>query len=195
MGCEGLQLYPVAFVGHGIGDCVAGDRYVGNDHRPSYFHACVAYSWHAEQSIFHGTHTVFATHTLDLEFGFQHVATFRSWIGSAYSMVCLESRTVYHNALTMSDWKTFVAAYVTIFLAELGDKTQLATLSLAAGGGRGAKLMVFLGSALALCTTSALAVLAGEALSRAIRPEVLRKLAGVTFLLLGVLYLFPRRGG
>jgi putative Ca2+/H+ antiporter (TMEM165/GDT1 family) len=91
----------------------------------------------------------------------------------------------------MIDWKTLGAAYLTIFLAELGDKTQLATLSLASGS-RGAKLAVFLGSALALCTTSAVAVLGGEALSRVISPVLLRRIAGVAFLVLGVLYLWPR---
>jgi putative Ca2+/H+ antiporter (TMEM165/GDT1 family) len=92
----------------------------------------------------------------------------------------------------MIDWKVLATAYATIFLAELGDKTQLATLSLAAGG-RGAKLAVFLGSALALCTTSALAVVGGEALSRVVSPQLLRRLAGAAFIVLGVIYLWPRK--
>lgn len=91
----------------------------------------------------------------------------------------------------MIDWKVFATAFATIFLAELGDKTQLATLSLATGV-RGAKLAVFLGSALALCTTSAIAVLAGEALSRVVPPNVLRRVAGAAFIVLGVLYLWPQ---
>ena len=88
----------------------------------------------------------------------------------------------------MIDWKVMITAFGTIFLAELGDKTQLATLSLAAGG-RHAKLAVFLGSALALCCTSAIAVLGGEAVSRFVSPIWLRRIAGATFIALGVLFL------
>jgi Ca2+/H+ antiporter, TMEM165/GDT1 family len=93
----------------------------------------------------------------------------------------------------MFDWKIVLTAFTTIFLAELGDKTQLATLSLAAGE-RGSKLAVFIGSALALCATSAIAVAAGEALTRVISPAMLRRIAGVAFILLGVIYLWPKKG-
>jgi len=82
------------------------------------------------------------------------------------------------------DWKLFATTFVAILLAELGDKTQLATLSLAAGGS--SRWMVFFGSALALVTTSAIAVLAGEALVRAIPPVWIERGAGALFLLLGV---------
>ncbi len=85
------------------------------------------------------------------------------------------------------DWKLVTTTFATIFLAELGDKTQLATLSLAAGGkGRWA---VFLGSALALVATSALAVVGGEALARVVSPIWLQRAAGVLFLVLGVVFL------
>jgi putative Ca2+/H+ antiporter (TMEM165/GDT1 family) len=85
------------------------------------------------------------------------------------------------------DWKLFASTFAAIFLAEIGDKTQLATLSLAAGGS--SRWVVFAGSALALVATSAIAVLAGEALSRAVPPSWLRRGAGVTFLILGVVFL------
>ncbi len=88
----------------------------------------------------------------------------------------------------MFDWKVLITAFTTIFLAELGDKTQLATLTLASGG-RGAKLAVFIGSALALCCTSALAVMGGEALGRVVNPLWMRRIAGVMFVLLGGFYL------
>jgi len=52
---------------------------------------------------------------------------------------------------------SFLTAFVTVLLAELGDKTQLATLALAAGGH--ARWLVFLGAALALIVSSAVAVL------------------------------------
>jgi len=85
------------------------------------------------------------------------------------------------------DWKLFASTFAAIFLAEIGDKTQLATLSLAAGGS--SRWVVFAGSALALVATSAIAVLVGEALSRVVPPSWLRRGAGVLFLVLGVLFL------
>jgi len=85
------------------------------------------------------------------------------------------------------DWKLFASTFAAIFLAEIGDKTQLATLSLAAGGS--SRWVVFAGSALALVATSAIAVLAGEALSRVVPPSWLRRGAGVLFLILGVVFL------
>jgi putative Ca2+/H+ antiporter (TMEM165/GDT1 family) len=69
----------------------------------------------------------------------------------------------------------------------MGDKTQLATLSMATGGS--SRWSVFLGSALALVATSAVAVLAGDLVSRWISPVWLRRAAGVVFLVLGALYL------
>ena len=91
------------------------------------------------------------------------------------------------------DLRLLASTFVTIFLAELGDKTQLATFSLAASAS--SRLAVFAGAALALVATSALGVLGGEAIARAI-PEVwLRRAAGATFLVMGVLYLWPIREG
>ena len=73
-----------------------------------------------------------------------------------------------------------------IFLAELGDKTQLATFGLAAGGT--SRLSGFLGASLALIATTALAVLLGDAVTRVV-PEVwLRRGAGVLFMVLGVFF-------
>lgn len=85
---------------------------------------------------------------------------------------------------------TFGATFLAIFLAEIGDKTQLATLSFAAGGR--SRLAVFAGASLALIATSAIAVLAGEALARAIPPIWIRRAAGVLFLVLGVVFLLGR---
>jgi putative Ca2+/H+ antiporter (TMEM165/GDT1 family) len=91
------------------------------------------------------------------------------------------------------DWKLFVSTFGAIFLAELGDKTQIATLSLAAGGS--SRWAVFLGSALALIATSAVAVLAGEAVSRFVSPLWLRRAAGALFLVLGAVFLWTARAG
>ena len=88
------------------------------------------------------------------------------------------------------NWPLFVSAFTTIFLAELGDKTQLATLAMASG--KTGKLAVFLGAALALVATTALAVAAGEVIGRFVPQIYLRRAAGVLFLVLGVYYLFSR---
>jgi len=90
------------------------------------------------------------------------------------------------------DWKLLASTFGAIFVAELGDKTQLAALSLSAGSS--SKWPVFLGSALALVATSAIAVLAGEAVSRVVSPLWLRRTAGVVFLGMGALFLLRRPG-
>lgn len=90
----------------------------------------------------------------------------------------------------MMDLKLFGSTFLLIFLAELGDKTQVATLSLAASGK--SRLAVFLGAVAALATTSALAVLLGEGLGRAVPEDWVRRAAGALFLALGALYLLGK---
>jgi putative Ca2+/H+ antiporter (TMEM165/GDT1 family) len=85
------------------------------------------------------------------------------------------------------DWKLFGSTFAAIFVAELGDKTQLAALSLSAAAK--SKWTVFGGSALALVATSALAVLAGDLVSRVVPPIWLRRAGGIVFVVLGVLML------
>lgn len=82
------------------------------------------------------------------------------------------------------DWNLFGSSFALIFLAELGDKTQLATFGLAGGGS--SRLAVFLGAALALIATTALAVLLGEAVSRVIPELWLQRGAGALFVALGI---------
>jgi putative Ca2+/H+ antiporter (TMEM165/GDT1 family) len=89
------------------------------------------------------------------------------------------------------DWKLFATTFAAIFVAELGDKTQLATLSFATEGA--SRWPVFLGSALALVCTSALAVLGGEALTRVVSPMMLKRAAGVLFIVLGIFALYNSR--
>jgi putative Ca2+/H+ antiporter (TMEM165/GDT1 family) len=83
------------------------------------------------------------------------------------------------------DWRTFLTVFVTVFLAELGDKTQLATLLYAADR-PGAKLVVFLGAAAALVTASAIGVAAGGAVAASVSPRWLARVAGAGFILIGV---------
>ena len=93
------------------------------------------------------------------------------------------------------DWQLFLSTFGVVFLAEMGDKTQLATLTLAAGGS--SRWLVFIAAALALVASSAVAVLAGEAVSRVVPTIWLHRVAGVAFLVLGLLYLLrrPEAGG
>jgi putative Ca2+/H+ antiporter (TMEM165/GDT1 family) len=81
--------------------------------------------------------------------------------------------------------QVFATVFATIFVAELGDKTQLATLLYAAEG-RNPKLTVFLGSAAALVLTSALGVLAGAWISQHVSARVLSWVAGAGFIAIGV---------
>ena len=85
------------------------------------------------------------------------------------------------------DWKLLATTFGAVFVAELGDKTQLATLSLSSG--KVNRLSVFLGSASALVCTSLIAVLAGEIISRYVPPQYIRRGAGAIFIVLGLLYI------
>jgi putative Ca2+/H+ antiporter (TMEM165/GDT1 family) len=72
-----------------------------------------------------------------------------------------------------------------VFIAELGDKTQLATLLFATDRNIG-KTHVFLAASAALVTSTLLAVLAGDALARMVSPQTLKIAAGVGFIAVGV---------
>jgi Ca2+/H+ antiporter, TMEM165/GDT1 family len=85
------------------------------------------------------------------------------------------------------DPKLFASTFGLVFLAELGDKTQLATLSLAAS--EGSRLTVFVGAAAALVTTSALGVLVGGAVARVVPALWIERAAGAGFILMGILLL------
>jgi len=87
------------------------------------------------------------------------------------------------------DLKLFLVTFFAVFLAELGDKTQLATMSFAAGN-RHALWLVFAASALALVTTSAIGVLAGSVIASWVDPRTIRIGAGVLFILIGCATLF-----
>jgi putative Ca2+/H+ antiporter (TMEM165/GDT1 family) len=79
----------------------------------------------------------------------------------------------------------FATVFATIFVAELGDKTQLATF-LYATNAENPKLTIFLASAAALVSTSALGVLAGGFLSQHVDTRVLSWVAGVAFIAIGI---------
>lgn len=83
------------------------------------------------------------------------------------------------------DLKLFGMVFATIFVAELGDKTQLATLLYASDASH-PKLTVFAASASALVLTSALGVLGGAIISEWVNPKLLRWVAGLGFVAVGV---------
>lgn len=87
------------------------------------------------------------------------------------------------------DWKVFLAVFGTVFLAELGDKTQLATMLFAADKDV-SKYTVFIAASLALVLASALGVLAGSLLSEYINEQYLQIVAGVGFLVIGAFTLY-----
>jgi putative Ca2+/H+ antiporter (TMEM165/GDT1 family) len=79
-----------------------------------------------------------------------------------------------------------LTTFVSVFVAELGDKTQLATMALSGDApSANARIYVFAGASLALVTTSAIGVLAGAAIGRVLSPQLIQRAAGVLFLALG----------
>ena len=87
-------------------------------------------------------------------------------------------------------WKAFVLTFVTVFIAELGDKTQIATLIVAAKGYPFAS--VFAGSAAALILASFIGVFVGVTASRFISEAVLSRVGGVLFIAMGLLILMRK---
>jgi len=81
--------------------------------------------------------------------------------------------------------KPYVAVFASIFMAELGDKTQLATLLFASTPGV-SRVGVFIASAAALVVSSLFAVLIGERLGTWIAPQHLTRAAGVAFVAIGL---------
>jgi putative Ca2+/H+ antiporter (TMEM165/GDT1 family) len=83
------------------------------------------------------------------------------------------------------DYKLLLTVFASVFIAELGDKTQLATMLFAADKSV-SKLTVFAGAALALVVTSALGVLAGSLIAQHVSERQLHWLAGVGFIAIGI---------
>jgi putative Ca2+/H+ antiporter (TMEM165/GDT1 family) len=83
------------------------------------------------------------------------------------------------------DMKVLATVFTSVFIAELGDKTQLATM-LFASDKDASKLVVFIGASLALIATSAIGVLAGSAISQYVTEKTLQYIAGVGFITIGI---------
>ncbi len=85
------------------------------------------------------------------------------------------------------DWRVILTTFGLVFLAEMGDKTQLAAMTLAAQTRQ--PWSVFLGAAVALACVSALGVAAGALLSHALPLEWIKRVSAVAFIAVGALML------
>ncbi len=81
------------------------------------------------------------------------------------------------------------STFITVFLAELGDKTQLATVALS--GSSNKPLAVFLGSSAALVFASLLGALAGGSVARYVPEIILKSVASLGFIAIGIRFLWP----
>ncbi|HVT04624.1 MAG TPA: TMEM165/GDT1 family protein [Thermoanaerobaculia bacterium] len=81
--------------------------------------------------------------------------------------------------------KIFLTVFATVFVAEIGDKTQLATMLFAAEG-KSSRWIVFAGSALALVLAAGIGVLVGAQLERFVSPRTLKLVAGIGFVAIGI---------
>jgi putative Ca2+/H+ antiporter (TMEM165/GDT1 family) len=83
------------------------------------------------------------------------------------------------------DWKIFLSTFSVVFLAELGDKTQLAGLNLAAKSKM--PFLVFFGSVSAYAVITLITVMLGDTIARFIKPEFIRYGAASLFIIIGIL--------
>ncbi len=86
------------------------------------------------------------------------------------------------------DWKVFLSTFALLFVAELGDKTQLAVISMTYKHGK--PWPVFIGATVALALVTLLGVIGGEAVSRLVPESFLTKIAAVAFVVMGALMWF-----
>ena len=90
-----------------------------------------------------------------------------------------KEKTIEKNFLSI-----FIATFTTIFIAELGDKTQIATLMLSAESGK--PIIVFLGSSFALISSSVVGVLIGKWLSKIFPPSKFELFTGILMLIVSI---------
>ena len=87
----------------------------------------------------------------------------------------------------------FITTFVTVFLAEMGDKTQLTTITLSSTTNK--PLAVFIGSSIALILATLLGALAGGSIANLIPEFMLKLLSGIVFLILGINLMAKSRDG
>jgi putative Ca2+/H+ antiporter (TMEM165/GDT1 family) len=87
------------------------------------------------------------------------------------------------------EWKILTTVFVSVFIAEMADKTQLVTL-LFASDKSVSKMTVFVAAAAALVLTTAIGVAAGAVLSEVINPRIMSLVAGIGFIVIGAWVLY-----
>ncbi|MBM3924710.1 MAG: TMEM165/GDT1 family protein [SAR202 cluster bacterium] len=88
------------------------------------------------------------------------------------------------------EWKLLASTFGLLFVAELGDKTQLAVITLTANSNK--PITIFIGAALALAMVTLLGVVLGGVVTRFVPIEWVSKAAAVAFIGIGVLMLFGK---
>lgn len=88
------------------------------------------------------------------------------------------------------DWKIFAATFGAVFVAELADKTQLVGINMASKSGK--PFQVWMGSVAAYVIVTALSVLLGTVASKFLKPELIKDVGAVLFVLLGILMFFDK---
>jgi putative Ca2+/H+ antiporter (TMEM165/GDT1 family) len=88
-------------------------------------------------------------------------------------------------------WKAFIPIFISVFLAEVGDKTQLATM-LFASETPNRKWLVFAASASALVLSSGIGVLVGAQIERFVKPSMIKLIAGAGFIVIGLWTMLSR---
>jgi putative Ca2+/H+ antiporter (TMEM165/GDT1 family) len=89
------------------------------------------------------------------------------------------------------DWQLFGISFITVFLAEIGDKSQLAAIAL--GGSSKSPRAVFFGSITALILASFLGVIVGGGVAQFLPTRSLKAIAAVSFLIMALRLLFTNR--
>ena len=88
------------------------------------------------------------------------------------------------------DWRVFLTTFGIIFLAEMGDKTQIAAMTMAAEKKR--PWEVFIAASLALAAVSAIGILVGSLLGQYLPLEWIKRVAGASFIVIGILVLIGK---
>ena len=87
------------------------------------------------------------------------------------------------------DWQLLGLTFITVFLAEIGDKSQLAAIAL--GGSLKSPRAVFFGSVVALLLASLIGVVAGEGVAQLLPARILKAIAAIGFALMALRLLWP----
>jgi putative Ca2+/H+ antiporter (TMEM165/GDT1 family) len=88
------------------------------------------------------------------------------------------------------EWRILLSTFGIIFLAEMGDKTQLAAMTMSADSKR--PWTVFIGASLALICVSAIGVAVGGVVGNYVPLEWVKRIAAIAFILIGALMLFDK---